>query len=146
MTYNTVQYNACTYDVCITGSVVYWLGRWTRDSMVDSMVAGSIAGLHDLSILKTGDFINVRQERLVLSCLPVVRKTLTKASSSSMPNEDRSFQTLRIQVERGIPGGLLLLSSGRANRIQLASANSLIPATFKQSGWGMTVESVDSFL
>jgi len=46
------------------------------------------------------------------------------ASDSSMPNEDRSLQTFRIQVECGLPGGLLKLFGGCANRIRLASANS----------------------
>jgi len=53
------------------------------------------------------------------------------ASDCSMPNEDRSLQTLRIQVEYGLPGGggLLQLSGGCANRIWLMSANSFIQAT-----------------
>jgi len=41
-------------------------------------------------------FVNIRQKgRFCAASLP---------SGSSMPNEDRSLQTLRIQVERGLPG------------------------------------------
>jgi len=36
-----------------------------------------------------------------------------------MPNEERSLQAFRIQVERGLPGGLLQLSGGCANRIRV---------------------------
>jgi len=46
-----------------------------------------------------------------------------------MPNEDRSLQSFRIQVECGLHGGLLQLSGSCTNRIQLASANSFIRAT-----------------
>jgi len=55
----------------------------------------------------------------------------SQASDSSMPNEDRSLQTLQIQVESGLPGGLLQLSGGCANRIWLALANSFIRALLK---------------
>jgi len=53
------------------------------------------------------------------------------ASGSSVPNDDRSFQTFWIQVERGLPGGggLLQLSGSCTNRIRLVSANSFIQAT-----------------
>jgi len=46
-----------------------------------------------------------------------------------MPNKDRSLQTFRIQVECGLPGGLLQLSGGCINRIRLASAISFIRVT-----------------
>ena len=63
-------------------------------------------------------FVNIRQKgRFWDASLP---------SGSSMPNKDTSLQTLRIQVERGLPGGLLQLSGSCTNGIRLATANSFI--------------------
>jgi len=66
-------------------------------------------------------FVNMRQKGQFWAA--------SLASGRSMPNEDRSLQTFRTQVECGLPEGLLQLSDGCANRVRLASTNSFIRAT-----------------
>ena len=64
------------------------------------------------------------------------------ASGSSMPNEDWSLQTFRIQVEHGLPGRFSPLSGICTNKFQLASVNSFIWATCpnRESRRDLTVE------
>ena len=59
-----------------------------------------------------------------------------------MLTEDRSLQTFRIQVDRGLFGGLLQLSGGCWNRIQLSSAISFIWATCpdRENWWELTTQ------
>ena len=63
-------------------------------------------------------FINIRQKGRFWAA--------SLASGSSMPNEDRFLQTIWIQVERSLPGGLLQLSGGCATEFD---SNSFIRAT-----------------
>jgi len=81
-------------------------------------------------------FVNIRQKGRFWAA--------SLASGSSMPNEDRSMVVPNISNLSGAwpPWGLFQLSSGCANRIRLAWANSFTQATCpdRESQWDLTME------
>jgi len=87
--------------------------------------------------------MSVHHYRCVALCfVNICQKVRSWAASlASMPNVDRSLQTFRIQVERGVPGGLLHLSgSCTTNRIRLASANSFFWWNSMFWGWNVVMK------